>query len=53
MTRSMKFKNECHTAFHIEYLALIHTASNSMQIFCCKIEKSKGLPYIHCSCGEV
>jgi hypothetical protein len=35
----MKFKNECHTTFHIEYLALIHIASNPMQIFCCKVEK--------------
>lgn len=24
-----------------------------MQIFCCKIEESKGLSYIHCSCGEI
>lgn len=53
MTRSMKFKNECYTAFHIEYLALIHTASNPMQIFCCKIEKSKGLLNIHYSCEEI
>lgn len=49
MTWSMKFKNECHTVFHTEYLALIHIASNSMQIVCCKIEESEGLYYIHCS----
>lgn len=24
-----------------------------MQIFCCKIEESKGLSYIHCSCGAI
>ena len=36
MTQSMKFKNECHPAFCIEYRALIHIASKLMQIFCCK-----------------
>ena len=32
MTQSMKFKNECHTAFCIEYRALIHIASNDENI---------------------
>ena len=45
MTQSMKFKNECHPAFCIEYRALIHIASKLMQIFCCKIEENKTFLY--------
>jgi len=53
MTQSMKFKNECHPAFCIEYRSLIHIASKLMQIFCCKIEENKRLSYTHCTCGEI
>ena len=53
MTQSMKFKNEYHTAFCIEYIALIHIASNLMQIFCCKIEENERLSYTHCTCGAI